>query len=362
MAYRHNKLLPVSEREIPDQHPFIHAGIFLREAGINSERTERTYRAGLRALADWLQVQGRAEVDLESEWPLATTAVTTVDILQFRSWMLANRSQTTARTYLAAVVSFFHFLDGIDQGPPGLQLGKLAQQRKRRRMEQNMAAAVVDKDEIRQDIPQIVEFYVELPLPAQNDKYNRRLSLLRDRALVHVLYSTAARLSEVLALNRSQVQHGRAQTATIVGKGGRPRTLHFMPYAQEQIRAYLNERHDANPALFVSHSRNANGSRLSASGAHNVIKRAVKGLGLDYSLSAHDFRHYRATQLLREGMPLEVVQELLGHADISTTRGIYAPVLGVHLIREWLDNLDRDPMQAAQKRDASDDQRFTPEL
>jgi integrase/recombinase XerD len=116
-----------------------------------------------------------------------------------------------------------------------------------------------------------------------------------------------------------------------------------MPYAQQAIQAYLRERTDSNPALFVSHSRNARGARLTQSGAHNVIKKAVKALRLEPSLSAHDFRHYRATQLLREGMPLEVVQELLGHADVSTTRSIYAPVLGVQLVREWLDNVDKAP-------------------
>jgi hypothetical protein len=53
----------------------------------------------------------------------------------------------------------------------------------------------------------------------------------------------------------------------------------------------------------VAHGRNAAGSRLSPSGAHNVVKRAVKALALEPSLSAHDCRHYRATQLLREGVP-----------------------------------------------------------
>jgi site-specific recombinase XerD len=95
----------------------------------------------------------------------------------------------------------------------------------------------------------------------------------------------------------------------------------------------------------VAHSRNANSARLSGTSAHKTIKRAVRALDLHPSLSAHDFRHYRATQLLREGMPIEVVQEFLGHADISTTRSIYAPVLGVHIVSEWLDNLDRTPSE-----------------
>lgn len=343
VLYKHNKTLPCSGREIPRELPFTHMEMFLREMGINSERTERAYRAGLRAFADWLQVNGRHNINLNSPWPLSPTPLQTTDVLEFRSWLLANRSQATTTTYLAAVMGYLHFLDGIDHCPPGVQLGKLMQQRKRRRFERNQAASVVDKDEARQRIPEIIGYYNSMPLPAENDRYNRRLSLLRDRALVNVLYSTAARLSEVLALNRSQVQHGRAQTATIIGKGQKPRTLHLMPYAQNAIRAYLAERIDSNPALFVSHSRNARWARLSQSGAHNVVKKAVHAQNLEPTLSAHDFRHYRATQLLRDGMPLEVVQELLGHSDVSTTRGIYAPVLGVQIVREWLDNVDHPP-------------------
>jgi integrase/recombinase XerD len=104
--------------------------------------------------------------------------------------------------------------------------------------------------------------------------------------------------------------------------------------------------------LFIAHSRNARNARLSVTSAHNVVKRAVKALGLHEGISAHDFRHYRATQLLREGMPLEVVQEYLGHSDISTTRGVYAPVLGVHVVSEWLDNVDISPQEAANSVDS----------
>ena len=351
MTQRHNKTLPCSDREIPNEHPFPQLTLFLREVGLNSERTERAYRAGLRAFADWLQTHGPYH-SLEDGWPLDPAPLQTVDVLSFRSWLLANRAMATTTTYIAAVLNYLHFLDGIDQLPPGIQLGKLAQQRRRRRVERNQAASVVDLDEARQQMPQVVGYYNQLPLPSQNDPYNRRLSLLRDRALVTLLYSTAARLSEILALNRTQVGNGRSQTATIIGKGQRPRTLHIMPYAQDAIQAYLRERTDGNPALFVSHSRNARGARLTQSGAHNVVKKAVNALRLEPSLSAHDFRHYRATQLLRDGMPLEVVQELLGHADVSTTRSIYAPVLGVQLVREWLDNVDVGPETAVSNRES----------
>jgi site-specific recombinase XerD len=189
-----------------------------------------------------------------------------------------------------------------------------------------------------------------LPLPPENDQYNRRLSLLRDRAVIKVLYSTAARISEVVSLNRANVNHGRSEYAMVTGKGNKGRTLYFRVYAREAIVAYLAERTDTNPALFVSHSRNAEHARLTITSVHNTVKRAVKALSLHESLSAHDFRHYRATQLLRAGMPLEVVQEFLGHADVTTTRNIYAPVLGVQVVTEWLNNMDVTPQEALKEQ------------
>jgi site-specific recombinase XerD len=161
-----------------------------------------------------------------------------------------------------------------------------------------------------------------------------------------MLYSTAARISEIVSLNRANVGNGRAAYATIIGKGNKGRTLHIRSYARDAVVAYLSQRGDANPALFVSHSRNSTNARLSITSVHNIVKRAVHALGLHEGISAHDFRHYRATQLLRAGMPLEVVQEFLGHADVTTTRNIYAPVLGVQVVTEWLDNLDVAPRDA----------------
>lgn len=341
------RLLPISERPLPDGAAWLLEDGFLLEAGIRSLKTENTYRSGLRLFADWLQHFGRAGYEKHEAWPLMPDRLTTAVILNFRNWLLAHRSRSTATTYLSAVIGYLNYLDGQNQLPAEVQLGKLQRQMARRQIERNQAESVIDLDLARQAIPQIVTYYDTLPLPPENDRYNRRLSLLRDRALVHVLYSTAARISEVVALNRTNVNNGRARYATITGKGGKPRTIHIRSYAQKAMQAYLAERQDNNPALFVAHSRNAQRARLSITSAHNIVKKAVKALGLHESLSAHDFRHFRATQLLREGMPLEVVQEFLGHADVSTTRNIYAPVLGVQVVSEWLDNVDIAPEAAA---------------
>ncbi len=344
LMHRDNaSLLPISGRPMPAPTAWQEETGFLFEAGVKSAKTETTYRSGLRLFADWLQHYGRAGYTLTDPWPLSPAPLTTADILNFRNWLLAHRARATATTYTSAVIGYLLYLDGQDRLPSGVQLGKLQQQIARRQAERNPAEAVIDHDQARQDIPKIILYYDALPLPAENDRYNRRLSLLRDRAFVHTLYATAARISEVICLNRAHVGHGRASHATITGKGSKPRTIHIRPYAQRAIQSYLVERTDANPALFVAHSRNAQSARLSMMAAHNIVKKAVNALGLDPALSAHDFRHYRATQLLREGMPLEVVQEYLGHADIATTRNIYAPVLGVHIVSDWLDQVDKPP-------------------
>lgn len=346
---RREHTLPLSGRPVPAAPSWLGALSFLVEAGAASVQTEATYRSGLRLFADWLQHYGNDGYSEEDQWPLDPEALTTRTILNFRNWLLRNRARSTTTTYLAAISGYLNYLDGQDRLPEAVQLGKLQRQLSRRPVERNQAATVIDLDDARQQIPRIVRYYEEQPLPPENDAYNRRLSLLRDRALVHTLYSTAARISEVVALDRRSVDHGVARHASITGKGGKPRTIHIRDYARASIRAYLAEREDGNPALFVAHSRNALNARLSVTSAHNVVKKAVKALGLHTTLSAHDFRHYRATQLLREGMPLEVVQEFLGHADISTTRSIYAPVLGVQVVDEWLDNMDIAPEVAAQK-------------
>ena len=348
MAQRQNTL-PLSGNPTPDAPSWLAATSFLIEAGAASIQTEATYRSGLRIFADWLQHYNHDGYAAEDAWPLDPAALTTATILKFRNWLLRNRSRSTATTYLAAISGYLNYLDGQDKLPASIQLGKLQRQLARRPVERNQAAAVVDLDDARQEIPRIVAYYDRQPLPPENDPYNRRLSLLRNRALVHTLYSTAARISEVVALNRRSVDHGRAAHASITGKGGKPRTIHIRRYARAAIRAYVEERDDANPALFVAHSRNALNARLSTTSAHNVIKEAVKALDLHSTLSAHDFRHYRATQLLREGMPLEVVQEFLGHADVSTTRTIYAPILGIQVVDEWLDNMDVAPDLAAKQ-------------
>jgi len=345
--------LPISGRPIPKAMPWLYTASFLESVGSRSLKTGNTYLAALRYFADWLQNGRFPPFTLEQPWPLDLMPLTTDRVLKFNEALRSERAQNTGKTYMAALLSFFGFLVSIDQLPPGLNLEKIRERLKRQRKSAlQPSSKVVNMDTVRQSIPLIVDYYVSLSLPSPtNDRYNRRLSLLRDRALVAVLYSTAIRISEAVALDRKHVANGLAEDVLITGKGGRTRTIHFLPYAREAIQHYLVERTDINPALFVSHSHRANGKRLTTRSVQRIVETAVHKLDLDAGLTPHDFRHYRATELLREGVPLEVVQEYLGHADISTTRSVYAPIIGKNIVKEWLDILEGPLERAAQLKE-----------
>jgi site-specific recombinase XerD len=354
--------LPITKRLMPQIPAWQDENAFLLEAGANSVKTESAYRGALRFFADWVQQNRRTGYDLYETWPLAPDRLTAGTVLEFRRWLLDNRARATATSYTAAVMGYLYHLDGRDRLPPGLKIEKLQRQLNRGSIRPNQAQHVGDLDVVRQDMPRIVEYYDRMPLPPKNDPYNGYLTLLRDRALVNVLYSTAARISEVVSLDRAGLESNQNHTidrrinryVLVVGKRNKGRTLYVQDYARGAIADYLAERTDRNPALFVSHSRNSLNARLQIRTVHEVIKRAVRALNLDKRLSAHDFRHYRATQLLRAGVPLEVIQEILGHASIGTTRNIYAPLLGIGVVSDWLDRVETTPEEALDQLEASE--------
>jgi integrase/recombinase XerD len=169
-----------------------------------------------------------------------------------------------------------------------------------------------------------------------------RLRPLRDRALLELLYGTGARISEAVGLDVDDlgftaVPPGRLPdrqappaTVRLSGKGGRDRLVPVGRYAREALEAYLvrgrpalaaaSRRVSASPAVFL----NARGGRLTRQGAWAVLKAAAARAGLG-GVSPHTLRHSYATHLLDGGADVRVVQELLGHASVTTTQ-IYTMV------------------------------------
>ncbi|POM23893.1 Tyrosine recombinase XerD [Actinomadura rubteroloni] len=156
---------------------------------------------------------------------------------------------------------------------------------------------------------------------------------LRDRALLELLYGSGVRISEAVGLDVDDLDLAEG-FARIRGKGGKTRVVPVGDYARRAVDAYLVRARPelaragrGGPALFL----NARGGRLSRQGAWMVLRAAAERAGLS-DVSPHTLRHSFATHLLDGGADVRVVQELLGHASVTTTQ-VYTLVT-VRLLRE----------------------------
>ncbi|QWZ10517.1 site-specific tyrosine recombinase XerD [Nocardioides panacis] len=145
---------------------------------------------------------------------------------------------------------------------------------------------------------------------------------LRDRALLEVLYGTGARISEAVGLDLDDLDLEQG-SVLLRGKGGKERMVPVGSYAREAVNAYLvRGRPELSsvghglPAMFL----NARGGRLSRQSAWTVLVRAAERAGVPAEVSPHTLRHSFATHLLDGGADVRVVQELLGHASVTTTQ------------------------------------------
>jgi integrase/recombinase XerD len=145
---------------------------------------------------------------------------------------------------------------------------------------------------------------------------------VRDRALLEVLYGSGARISEAIGLDVDELDL-ESGTVRLLGKGSKERIVPLGSFAREAVSAYLVRARPSlvaggpgSPALFL----NARGGRLSRQSAWTVLRAAAEKAGLRKAISPHTLRHSFATHLLDGGADVRVVQELLGHASVTTTQ------------------------------------------
>lgn len=163
---------------------------------------------------------------------------------------------------------------------------------------------------------------VKKPLsPEELEKVRCACEQERDLAIVEFLYSSAVRVSELCRLNRDDICW-ESDDVMVLGKGNKEREVYLNARAHLHLKQYLESRTDDNPALFVG--TRAPHKRLTKSGIRNILKKIGSVAGVS-KVHPHRFRRTSATDLLRMGMPIEQVQELLGHVKIETTR-IYCTV------------------------------------
>jgi integrase/recombinase XerC len=234
-----------------------------------------------------------------------------VDHLLIRSFLArlhrSGLKKTSAARKLATLRTFFRFLcrEGVLERNPARAL---LSPRVERRMPAHLDEAQVAK---------------LLDVPGDGD------AALRARALLELLYATGLRCGELVSLDLAEVDlDGRM--LRVVGKGQKERVVPFGTRAREAILSYLPARSRAKSrtdALFV----NQRGGRLTDRSVRQIVNRRVEQVAFSQRISPHAFRHSFATHLLERGADLRVIQELLGHASLSTTQR-YTHVNARHLL------------------------------
>lgn len=158
---------------------------------------------------------------------------------------------------------------------------------------------------------------------------------LRDRAILELLFSTGLRVSELVRLNKDQINL-KTREFGVIGKGGRARVVFISKQAADHVAKYLMSREDPYKPLFIRVLRpneipaGDEKTRLTARSVERLVKHYVKLANLPVEATPHTLRHSMATDLLRSGADLRSVQELLGHKNIATTQ-IYTHVTDARL-------------------------------
>jgi site-specific recombinase XerD len=245
--------------------------------------------------------------------PLATLSM---DVLvDFRNWLHRRRYAPLSRdTYITLITAYLAYAQDQSQLAPDFSVERA---RTRHRTTRKRHAYPVQQ--VNPGLPRLLRHYDDMPLPEDR---RTRLDILRARAVLHTLYASAGRVSEIASLTRKEIQDGRRDEAVIRGKGDKERFIFFTPEAQAAIRAYITARGDASEPVFIHHRRRY-GQPMSRQSIWELVHDTAAQLGIG-RVSPHDFRHYRATQMRNAGAAVETIQAILGHADISTTLRVYA--------------------------------------
>lgn len=330
---------------------------YLQRATLKSAHTLNAYKRAIEQFLEFLSDRAnptllpiqQSRFTIADEIPLSRLSDQDAPILlHFAQWLLSpgtNRKgdnhpykESTVELRVSGVQNWLQYLDDYGMLPTNFPLAKARRMvREELRHKTGSFSAPRPPDYIEE----VIYFYDHQQIPARLRKPTadpqqvRRweLTRLRNRALLYSLAETGGRISEVLSLNISDfpVRYLTKQEVLrveVVGKGSHSYYLRFYD-ALPAIKAYIDARgpdlkvSGSKVPLFVSHDVRYDGSRMSRVIAWRVVQRAARALGLG-NITPHDFRHWRATQLINAGHSLDVVQDYLGHRSVETTRAYYA--------------------------------------
>lgn len=307
---------------------------FLKVAGKDSNKTRLSYETGLNHFLSFLDEVGVSPTHDVSRLVLS-------DARDFAGWLSSYRNpqtghslSTDTRSLYILIVSLFYrrlildkyvgetWLDYVNYRA-ALGLKKSVKPLEKKLPPDELIKAMLETTNLE---PQINN---EL---SPGDQERQRLIWLRNRAIIHVLYSSGMRVGELVNLRRGDLRPMK-QGMWVVGKGDKTRFVMITKEAWQVLHIYLDTRDKSKTGnatdlpLFAQHSRQAGDKVLSLS--TRSIERIVTniaeqtGLSEEFGMHPHAFRHYFATRFIRKTGDLALTQDALGHADPSTTR-IYA--------------------------------------
>ncbi len=272
-----------------------------------SPKTIRNYDFYLRRFSEWAKNPTPKQITKES-------------VRKYRLWL--NRSlpgragenlkKNTQNYHLIALRAFLKYLSKRDIQSLAPEQIELAKQPVR-------TVEFLEDDEL------------ERLLNAPMNKHRRKdmeaggwsVVQLRDRAIIELLFSTGLRVSELANLKIEQVNLKRDEF-TVRGKGDKPRVVFLSDEAKKWVKQYLTKRADTSAYLFVSHDRAKKGRKesgpLTPRSIERLVQRYAKDAGITKRITPHTLRHTFATDMLMAGADVRAVQDLLGHASITTTQ------------------------------------------
>lgn len=274
--------------------------LYLQTEKHYSFHTLRGYGADLQRFALFLAAQQNVEPEQASPRHL--------DALTMRGYLAYlrrhNLSKKTMSRQLSAVRSFYRFLCREGEA------------------DENVAALVASpKSEKR-----LPRFLYQPEMEALLAAPGRDLTGLRDRAILELLYGGGLRVGELEGLNWDDLDFAIGY-ARVLGKGGKERLVPLGQFALESVQAYCRERQQQGQAVKAKEPLLLNrfGGRLSSRSICNIVHKYTEIAAINKKISPHALRHSFATHLLDNGADFRAVQELLGHANLSTTQ-IYTHV------------------------------------
>ena len=275
-----------------------------------SQNTLDAYRNDLGQFSEFLEQQVHVHINDQGSWGQITLDMLNLYITDLRV-KKGYRDTTTARK-IAAIKSFFSYLmsEGYISDDPTESLGSP-------RVGRSLPKFLTEDD-----VTSLLDVAGKAGTPESK----------RDATILELLYATGLRVSELVALDVSNIDFEEA-FILCKGKGEKERRVFLYPKAVNELKQYLQQSRitllgskKAETALFVNHR----GERLTRQWIWNILKICSKKANIDEGITPHTLRHSFATHMLQTGASLRHVQELLGHSSISTTQ-VYTHMTNQHM-------------------------------